>query len=215
MAGAATERYRIIGPGKVLDQQDNQVINYVSVQDGFVYDTVNFTTVTAGTSQTLFTNNLNNKNRVDTNIKQAGTLPFGYSMECHKILVQILSTVGSVEQPPLDIKQLIDALKLEVQVDDFFVVNNPINQFPAGLGVFGQTNGNAQGVITNGMPATELIAPMLAPIYIDKLQTLAGQFIVEARTWITNYSALTLVGAQGSLVRCLLYGKLVKAAFNK
>lgn len=211
----ADAKYQIIGPG-LVQGPGGATAKFETTKDGFVFDTVNVPNGAPAASYAYF-NSLANKNGIDTNLRQQGKIPYNQDMVVHRVGVYIESTEGGVEIAPLDIKQAYETASISLKVDSFDVLGpeTPIKFLPPGFGLAGQTNANAQGIVTAGMPATELIANMLEPYYIGKEQVIDSSLLFDARTWITNYDAVSIAATHGILVKLVLYGVLVQASFNQ
>lgn len=166
----------------------NTVVNIRDFREGDKYDTVAIPTGQIGPGQEfLFFQNLQGKQLgVDTNFRTQSKLSSGESMVLDRIGVYVRLSTGIAFPPPQDIKSILDNAFYRLTINNILQDEGPAIKFPSGYGMYGQTNENGQGIVTNGVPATASTARLVKKQLLNQNHELEGKLIFNQRQWLTS-----------------------------
>lgn len=200
-------------PGHFVDAS-GRVTVLTEARETDRYDTVEAATgaITAGTALKFF-RDLNNKNEIDANIPEAGKLVTGSErLILERIGVSIQAAAANIIASGADVKRLITAGLLEVKLNKHVIAEGPLEMFPAGYGISGQTTENASSVLNNGVPSAAAIKPLIEQQIVTTDHTVNAAVTFQARTWLTT-STMPTLDAQ-NVIRLYMHGVLEAAATN-
>lgn len=200
-------------PGHFVDS-NGEVIILTEAREADRYDTENLASgaLTAGTKLTLFTD-LTNKNELDANFPEANKLVTGAErlvMEWIGYSVQQSNATNITSGK--DIKRHICHGYLLFKLNKLTVDEGPLERFPSGYGLSGNTVQNDGSVINNGVPATQSVRPLKELQMITDEHTVKCSVEFQSRTWLTT-STLPTMDAE-TAGRCYVHGILESAATN-
>jgi hypothetical protein len=164
-----------------------RVVNIRDFREGDKYDTIAIPTgqIQAGTEFTYF-NNLQGKNSTDTNLRTPSKLSAGESMVLDRIGLHVRLSTGTAFPPPADIKTVLENSFYRLKINDILQDEGPAIKFPSGYGLYGQTNENGQGIVTNGVPATASTARLVKKQLLNQNHELDGRLRFDQRQWLTS-----------------------------
>jgi hypothetical protein len=166
----------------------NSVVNIRDFREGDKYDTVALPTgqITAGTEFSFFNNLQGKVQGVDTNLRTPSKLSAGESMVLDRIGVHVRLGTGVAFPPPQDVKSILENSFYRLKINDILQDEGPAIKFPSGYGMYGQTNENGQGIVTNGVPATASTARLVKKQLLNQNHELDGKLIFNQRQWLTS-----------------------------
>lgn len=164
------------------------VVNIRDFREGDKYDTIAIPTgvVTAGTEFTFF-NNLQGKTApgIDTNLRTQAKLSSGESMVLDRIGIYVRLSTGVAFPAPQDIKSILENGFYRLTINGILQDEGPAIKFPSGYGLYGQTNENGQGIVSNGVPATASTARLVKKQLLNQNHELDGRLTFQQRQWLT------------------------------
>lgn len=166
----------------------NTVVNIRDFREGDKYDTVALPTgtITAGTEFTFFNNLQGKQQGVDTNLRTSSKLSAGESMVLDRIGIYVRLSTGVAFPAPQDVKTILDNSFYRLKINDILQDEGPAIKFPSGYGIYGQTNENNQGIVTNGVPATASTARLVKKQLLNQNHELDGRLMFNQRQWLTS-----------------------------
>lgn len=228
-------------PGLFRDPNDpsGEIYNIRDFREGDKYDTVFIASGTiALNTELIFFQDVQNKRKLDTNFATPAKLSAGESMVLDRIGLYMCSALGNIAPVPADFKQVIDNSYFELRINDILQDEGPSIKFPSGLGFYGNSNEDGQGIVSIGVPATASASRLIKKQILNQNHQLRGVMRFDPRNWISTgafnvaYTAgaasqvpviapvLSLTGAAptpqtgGVAVRCMLHG-LLRVASSK
>lgn len=178
------------------------------------YDTVQLAAgaITAGKTLKFF-RDLNDKNELDSNIPEAGKLVTGSErLLLERIGVSIQASNSTLLTTGADYKRLMCAGYLEVKLNKFVIEEGPLEKFPSGYGLSGQTTDNASSIVNVGVPSAAAIKPLVEQQLITDSHTVNAQIIFQDRAWL-NTDTMPTTDNQ-NVIRLYMHGILESAATN-
>lgn len=166
----------------------NTVVNIRDFREGDKYDTIAIPTgtITAGTEFIFFQNLQGKPLGVDTNFRTPTKLSSGESMVLDRIGLYVRSSTGVAFPPPQDIKSILDNGFYRLTINNILQDEGPAIKFPSGYGLYGQTNENGQGIVSNGVPATASTARLVKKQLLNQNHELEGKLIFNQRQWLST-----------------------------
>lgn len=166
----------------------DRVVNIRDFREGDKYDTIAIPTgqIAAGTEFTFFNNLQGKQQGVDTNLRTPSKLSAGESMVLDRIGLHVRLSTGVAFPPPQDIKTILENSFYRLKINDILQDEGPSIKFPSGYGLYGQTNENGQGIVTNGVPATASTARLVKKQLLNQNHELDGRLQFNQRQWLTS-----------------------------
>lgn len=166
----------------------DRVVNIRDFREGDKYDTVALPTgvIPAGTEFSFFNNLQGKPVGVDTNLRTPSKLSAGESMVLDRIGLHVRLSTGTAFPAPQDVKTILENSFYRLKINDILQDEGPAIKFPSGYGMYGQTNENGQGVVTNGVPATASTARLVKKQLLNQNHELDGKLQFNARQWLTS-----------------------------
>lgn len=178
------------------------------------YDTVQIASgaITAGAALKFF-RDLTNKNELDTNIPEAGKLVTGSErLLLERIGLSIQASNSTLLASGADYKRIMCAGYLEIKLNRHVIEEGPMEKFPSGYGLSGQTTDNASSIVNVGVPSAAAIKPLIEQQLITDSHTVQAQLSFPSREWLTTSTMPTLDGQNA--IRLYMHGILEAAATN-
>lgn len=171
----------------------DRVVNIRDFREGDKYDTIAIPTgqVAAGTEFTFFNNLQGKQQGVDTNLRTPSKLSAGESMVLDRIGLHVRLSTGVAFPAPQDVKSILENSFYRLKINDILQDEGPSIKFPSGYGLYGQTNENGQGIVTNGVPATASTARLVKKQLLNQNHELDGRLRFDQRQWLIS----TVLGA--------------------
>ena len=171
----------------------NTVVNIRDFREGDKYDTVALPTgqIAAGTEFTFFNNLQGKQQGVDTNLRTPSKLSAGESMVLDRIGIHVRLSTGVAFPAPQDVKSILENSFYRLKINDILQDEGPSIKFPSGYGLYGMTNENGQGIVTNGVPATASTARLVKKQLLNQNHELDGRLRFDQRQWLIS----TVLGA--------------------
>lgn len=166
----------------------NTVVNIRDFREGDKYDTIAIPTgqIAAGTEFTYFNNLQGKQQGVDTNLRTPSKLSAGESMVLDRIGLHVRLSTGVAFPPPQDVKSILENAFYRLKINDILQDEGPAIKFPSGYGLYGQTNENGQGIVTNGVPATASTARLVKKQLLNQNHELDGRLRFDQRQWLIS-----------------------------
>lgn len=168
--------------------------------------------ITAGATLKFF-RDLTNKNELDSNIPEAGKLVTGSErLLLERIGVSVQASNANLLASGGDVKRIMCAGFLEVKLNRHVIEEGPIEKFPSGYGISGQTTDNASSIVNIGVPSAAAIKPLVEQQLITDAHTINASVTFQSREWLTTSTMPTLDNQ--NVIRLYMHGILEAAATN-
>lgn len=200
-------------PGRFIDA-DGTEFQITGAQETDRYDSAELVSGLIATSHVLnFFADKSGKEDLDTNMPEASKVVTGAEqLYLERIGLSIQASNSTLLATSADYKRIMCAGFLEIRLNRDLLTEGPMEIYPAGYGLSGQTNDNAASVMNIGVPSTTAVRPLLEQQIITEKHTIKAKVTFQARTWLTTETMPTLDGQ--NVVRLYLHGILEFAATN-
>lgn len=183
-------------PKGVIMRDENgqeQKVAFRNKREDYIYDVVRLPVgaIGAGTRLELF-RDVQNKFEVDMNIGASRKLRAGTWFEARYAGVYFPLAQGNTITVLDDVKKVMDAGFITVQVNGVDLIRGKIPFFPLGLGMTGCTTRTDTDIFSMGVPATASVKPLDVPQWIESSQDLTGSIEFQARAWDVAIAMPTL-----------------------
>lgn len=171
----------------------NTVIKLVEWREDNVYDTVELAptgtlTPTAGATYEFF-DSLANKKKRDTNLNKAHALPAGWELIITKMGCYFQLAAGNNLQTPADAKKFYENYSVVAKINDTPIADGWVLGYQTGIGLYGQTTENAQGVIAPGTPSIGAAPTLLVPQEVNDSHDIRATLYADSMSWSTTNPA--------------------------
>jgi hypothetical protein len=179
-------------PGLFRDTDSGQIVNIRDFRESDKWDSILIpanTPIVAGTSFQFFSD-IQNKRLTDTNFKTPRKLSAGESMVLDRIGLYFRLATGNQLPAPRDVKKVVENAYYNLSINDILQDEGPVNKFPSGYGLYGQTTENDNGIISLGVPATASASRLVKKQMLNQNHELTGVIAFDPRQWLATGSGL-------------------------
>jgi len=197
-------------PGRFYDPRTKRVFDVSQMYEGDKYDSVQVAAAAlAGTQQTFF-NNLQNKQRLDTNFQTQNRLDPNERMVLERLGLYIHTAQGTVLATSADIKWACENARCLFTINGDNVMEGPVPFWPSGYGLVGQTTDAGSTFATIGVAGTAAAARLRRRQMLTTEHSLNGLLIYDGRAWIAGYVGPTT--ANSVVFKMILHGLISRPA---
>lgn len=182
-------------PGRLVDVSTGEEVDLSEYYIGDRYDTeVTASGAVTANTEELYFETLTNKKEIDANfVEQQRLVSTDEEMEVERLWVHYPLAFGDTVVQPADIKKGAENMYFDWRLYKQLIDEGPAIKYPTGYGLYGSTNENNTGILTNGLPSLAA-QPQLAQGFTIGFGTrVQVKAIWFQRTWDANNMA-TLAG---------------------